>query len=61
MQATAPQNHSLFPNDLQGTTRILSNVIGVVENTNLTVDDVVSQKHLLKMCCYCVTFLISDT
>ena len=42
MQATAPQNRSLLPNDLQATTRILSSVIGVLENANLTFSDVVS-------------------
>ena len=40
VQATAPQNRSLLPNDLQTFTRVLSNVIKVLENNNHTTDTV---------------------
>ena len=41
--ATAPQNRSLLPNDLQASTRIISSVIDVLEeNDNTTVTDTVN-------------------
>lgn len=36
VQATTPQNLSLLPNDLQSSTRVLSDVVKVLENNNLT-------------------------
>ena len=51
VQATAPQNRSLLPNDLQASTRIISSVIQVLEeNDNATVTDTVntcSKYHFL--------------
>ena len=41
VQATAPQNRSLLPNDLQASNRIISSVIDVLEKSD-DVSDTVS-------------------
>ena len=38
VQATAPQNRSLLPHDLQISTRVLSTVVQVLENNDHTTD-----------------------
>ena len=46
VQATMPQNHSLLPNDLQASTRVLANVIDVLEsNGNATENVNISPKN----------------
>ena len=40
VQATSPQNRSLLPNDLQSSTRVVSDVIQVLENNDHTTDTV---------------------
>ena len=40
-QVTEPQTHSLLPNDLQISTRVLSTVIGVLEDNEDTINEVI--------------------
>ena len=40
IQATMPQNRSLLPNDLQVSTRVLTNIIEVLENNENATDTV---------------------
>ena len=40
VQATVPRNHSLLPNDVQASTRIISSVIDVLEKIDDASDTV---------------------
>ena len=46
VQATAPQNRSLLPNDLQASTRVISSVIDVLEKSDDASDTVKSYQLL---------------